>query len=135
MSNYDTYLEELENGDDVSSEALEAASDSLAFVTSLHDMFKENGVDVPEEPNVSVLENIIDGVLGELAAASIFLSENSFQQVPNILRNVEKAFTQESGKEVPTVITKGFSRFADRIEATRIQQQQLKDLIETQNIK
>jgi hypothetical protein len=86
-------------------------------------------VDLPIEPDVSSLEDVIDGVIGELAAASIFLSEDSFKRVPNMLRVVSSSFTQNAGEEVPTVITKGFSRLADRIEATRVQGTQMKELV------
>jgi hypothetical protein len=131
MSDYEKYLEELENGDEVSEDALDAASEAVAFVLALHTMFKDNGVEVTEEPSVSGLENIIDGIVGELAAASIFLSEDCFKSAPKMLRTISSAFTQKDGEEVPTVITKGFSRLADRIEATRVQQWQMKDLLST----
>jgi hypothetical protein len=133
MNNYEKYLEEFENpdSDDVSAEAIDAAADSFAFVLALHTMFADNGVNVGSEPNISVLENIIDGVLGELAAASIFLSEDCFALVPKMLRTISSSFTQREGEEVPTVITKGFSRLADRIEATRVQQTQMRNLVST----
>lgn len=133
MSQYETYLEQLEAGEDVSEEALDAATESLAFVTALHSVFRDNGYDLPENPDVSTLEHILDGMMGELAAASLFLSEKSFQRVPEMLRTISKAFTQEPGAEVPTVIVKGYNRLADRIEATRVQQQQMKELLSAQD--
>lgn len=129
MLQYEQYLEELENAEDVSEEALDTATDALAFVLALHTMFRDNGVDLTEEPSISQLENIIDGILGELAAASIFLSEDCYKSVPKMLRTISSSFAQKKGEEVPTVITKGFSRLADRIEATRVQQRQMKDLV------
>jgi hypothetical protein len=136
MSKYETYLEELENSTGISSEALESAADSLAFIQSLHTVFRENGYDLPEEPDVSALENILDSMMGELAAASIFLSEDSFLQVPHMLRTIAKAFEATAdGEEVPTVIVNGYNRLADRIQATRVQQQQMKDLVTAQNTK
>jgi hypothetical protein len=136
MSKYETYLEELENSTGISSEALESAADSLAFIQSLHTVFRENGYDLPEEPDVSALENILDSMMGELAAASIFLSEDSFMQVPHMLRTIAKAFEATAGgEEVPTVIVNGYNRLADRIQATRVQQQQMKDLVTAQNTK
>jgi hypothetical protein len=131
MSNYEDYIEEVEAEglDGLSEDCIVAAADALAFVQALHTMFKDNGVDLPIEPDVSSLEDVIDGVIGELAAASIFLSEDSFKRVPNMLRVVSSSFTQNAGEEVPTVITKGFSRLADRIEATRVQGTQMKELV------
>lgn len=134
MSKYETYIEELES-DSASEDALEAASDCLAFVASLYSVFRQNGYDVPEEPDLSVLEAMIDGMSGELAAASLFLSEDSFKDVPAMLRHISENFPQVDGQEVPQVITKGFSRLANRIDATRVQQQQMKELLETQTTK
>ena len=131
MSKYEDYIDEVEGSDvdDITAECAAAASDALAFVQALHTMFKDNGVNLPIEPDVSSLEDVIDGVIGELAAASIFLSEESFENVPNMLRVVSSSFPQNAGEEVPTVITKGFSRLADRIEATRVQATQMKELV------
>lgn len=135
MSNFEAYIEELEGHETPSSEALDAASDCLAFVASLYSVFRENGYDVPEEPDLAVLEAMIDGMSGELAAASLFLSEDSFKEVPGILRHISENFPQVQGQEVPPVITKGFSRLANRIDATRVQQQQMKELLEAQTTK
>jgi hypothetical protein len=102
----------------------------------LHNVFRENGYDLPEEPDMSSLEAILDMMMGELAAASIFLSEDSFLQVPHMLRTIAKAFEATAdGEEVPTVIVNGYNRLADRIQATRVQQQQMKDLVTAQNTK
>jgi hypothetical protein len=129
MSKYESYIEEVEESEELSEDCAAEAADALAFVQALHTMFKDNGVDLPDTPDVSDLENVIDGVIGELAAASIFLSEASFDAVPNMLRTVSSSFTQNDGEEVPTVITKGFSRLADRIEATKVQATQMKELV------
>lgn len=139
MSNYDTYLEELSDTEtaDPSSDAIEAAADAMGFVLALHNMFRDNGYDLPEEPDVSDLENVFDGMMGELAAACLFLSEDSFSNVPSMLRAISRSFAalQVPGTEVPTVITKGYERLANRIEATRVQKQQMKELANTQSNK
>ena len=128
MSSYEDYIEEIEESP-VGEDCKDAAIDALAFVQALHTMFKDNGVNLPVDPDVSYLENVIDGIMGELAAASLFLSEDSFQQVPNMLRKISSGFPQNPDEEVPTVIAKGFSRLADRIEATRVQVGQMKELL------
>lgn len=137
MSKYETYLEELDAGVDVSSDALEAATDSLAFVTSLHTVFCESGYDLGDEPDVSMLEKVIDTLAGELAAASLFLAEDSFTAVPQMLRAIAQAFvdTAKPGEEVPPVIINGYNSLAARIEATRVQTQQMKDLVAAQTSK
>lgn len=121
---YEKYIENVEDSgldDDTSN----AAADALAFVVTLHDMFKENGVNLPEDPDTSALESVLDGMVGELSAACLFLSEDSFEAVPDMLRGISsKLSTEDTYKFVPTVITKGFSRLANRIEATRVQQEQ-----------
>ena len=136
MSKYDIYLEELQDGDSVSDDALEAAADALAFTTALHNVFRENGYDLPENPDMASLEVVLDMMMGELSAACIFLSEDSFIQVPHMLRTIAKAFEATAGgEEVPTVIVNGYNRLANRIDATRVQQQQMKDLVTAQNTK
>jgi len=135
MSKYETYIEELESPATASDDALEAASDCLAFVESLYRVFRENGYDLPEEPELSAVESILDGMMGELAAASLFLSEDSFKAVPQMLRKIGEAFSQLPGEEVPTVIIRGYTRLANRIEATRVQQAQMKELAEAQTTK
>ena len=137
MSKYETYLEELDAGEDVSSDALEAATDALAFVTSLHTAFSESGYDLGEDPDTSNLEKVLDIMAGELAAASLFLAEDSFAAVPKMLRTIASAFenTGKPGEEVPQVIINGYNSLAARIEATRVQKQQMKDLVEAQTAK
>ena len=135
---YEDLMEELENSD-LSETAREAALDAMAFVLALHTTFKDNGVSLPETPDCSVLENTIDGVHGELAAACIFLSERSFARVPEMLRTISEKFdsmdqnftdTQGvTGPSVPFVVRKGFERLAQRIEATRIQKSQMLNIL------
>lgn len=140
MSKHETYLEEIDElgvAGVVSEEAVEAATDSLAFVESLHTAFCESGYDLGEEPDVSKLEKVIDTMSGELAAASLFLAEDSFSAVPKMLRAIAKAFesTAKTGEEVPPVIINGYNSLATRIEATRFQQAQMKDLVAAQTTK
>jgi hypothetical protein len=51
-----------------------------------------------------------------------------------MLRTIAKAFegTAKPGEEVPQVIINGYNSLAARIEATRVQTQQMKDLVEAQ---
>jgi hypothetical protein len=137
MSKYETYLEELDSDDTPSSDAMEAATDALAFVSALHTAFSESGYDLGEEPDTSKLEAVMDIMAGELAAASLFLAEDSFENVPKMLRTIAKAFeaTGKPGEEIPTVIINGYNSLAARIEATRVQTQQMKDLVAAQTTK
>lgn len=135
MSKYETYIEELESSTEVSGDALEAAADALAFVESLNSVFRGNGYNLSEDPDCGSLEIVLDSMAAELAAASLFLAEDSFKSVPQMLRGIAKAFTQATGQEVPTLIVNGYNNLADRIEATRVQQQQMKDLVAAQTTK
>jgi len=108
-----------------SKEALEHASDAVSFVQTLHNMFSANQMTTSSEPDLNELENLIDSVYGELAAACIFLSEQSFARVPDILRVVEQKIEAEGAGIVHPVVTKGYGRLATRIENTRVAMQQL----------
>lgn len=136
---YEDMLESMCGDNPPITAALDAGADAMSFVLNLHKMFKENGADLPDEPDIRRLEQIIDGVHGELAAACLFLSEKSFEQVPTMLRGIAKRvekldtkFKDPSGVEdtsVPKPIIDGFQHLADRIEATRVQQHQMLGLL------
>jgi len=109
-----------------SAEALEMASDALAFVQGLHEMFQQNAMTAKENSDLNELENLVDAVHGELAAACIFLSEPSFSRVPDMLRLISKKLNKQvDEKEVPFVVIKGYERLAKRIEVTRLNMQAL----------
>ena len=120
---------EIEQAEGVSVEAREKACDALAFVESLHQLFKDTGMTTKEEPDVNELENLVDALYGELGSLVLFLCDPSFARAPDMLRaigtNLEKL---EDANVVPATIVKGFSRAAKRIENTRINQQQLAKL-------
>lgn len=125
-SEHDRAIEEIEQSEGVSPASREKALDALAFVESLHQMFKETGMTTTEEPDVNELENLVDALYGELGAAVLFFCEPSYARVPDMLRGIGKNMTQlEEAKVVPTTIAKGFVRLAKRIENTRVNQQQM----------
>lgn len=121
--NYEEAAASIEESENPSQEAREKALDAIAFVESLHQMFKDNGMTVKEDADVDELENLIDALHGELAASVIFLCEPVFARVPDMMRVVAKK-TAESG-DVPVVVSKGFERVAKRIENTRVKMQQI----------
>lgn len=123
--NHERAIEELEEGQP-SREALEKGLDALAFVESLHNLFKDTGMTSKEEPDVDELENLIDALYGELGAAVLFLCEPSFSRVPDMMRVIaQKMEKLEDSSVVPPTIVKGFVRVAKRIENTRQNQQQM----------
>jgi len=132
---YEEHIVEIEGAVFPSKASLEAAADALGFVHTLNEALRENGADLPEEPDVDKLGSTLDGVFAELAAASIFLSENTFARVPKMLRTISAAFdkadtrfldpTGSAGPSVPAVLVKGYKDLARRIEVARVQQADL----------
>lgn len=119
-------VEDVEMVPGLPEESREKALDALAFVESLHQLFKDNGMTTKEEPDVNELENLVDALYGELGAAVLFFCEPSFTRTPEMLRGIGKNMaTLEDAKVVPPTIVKGFSRLAKRIENTRVNQQQM----------
>lgn len=130
MSEFEKCVETLEGDwprNNTEQEARDKALDALAFVESLHQLFKDTGMTTSEEPDVNELENLIDALYGELGAAVLFLCEPSFSRVPDMLRSIGKNMEklEDSNNVVPLTIVKGFSRIAKRIENTRQNQQQM----------
>lgn len=123
MSKYDDYISDVENCSthDLSSHTLEAAADALSFVQGLHDMFVAQGLSLGDTPDLYKLEGIIDGYVGELAAAVILLSNDQMGRTPEALEKLNK----EIGSKVPDSVATGFLRLADRIRKTRVSQQKL----------
>ena len=135
--NYVTLLEDLPqntsgNGD--ISTAIETACDCLSFVQALWDVYHLEGAhDGTSAPDISTMENLFDALQGELAAASLFLSENSFSRVPDMLRSLADKLEGHEDNVVPVVVARGFSRFANRIENVRKQQQLLMKVVAADN--
>lgn len=130
MSEFEKCVETLEGDwprNNTEQEARDKALDALAFVESLHQLFKDTGMTTSEEPDVNELENLIDALYGELGAAVLFLCEPSFSRVPDMLRGIGKNMEklEDSNNVIPPTIVKGFSRIAKRIENTRQNQQQM----------
>lgn len=108
-----------------SDETRESAADALAFIQSLHDMFRSNGMTKNVEPDLNELENLIDALHGELAACCLFLAEPSFARVPDMLRIISAKLDKEGPEAVPLVVIQGFNRLATRVEKTRVQMQNI----------
>lgn len=112
-------LESVDGSEDIVA-AREQACDALAFSQTLWDMYAQHGMVAPgSNVDFAILENLIDALHGELAAMCVFLAENSFEQVPKMLRLIADALDKDPAKSVPTVIIEGYRRAATRIEATR----------------
>lgn len=123
---YNYVCEALDSDPEPSQEVREAALDAIAFVQSLHEMLRDNGMTDKDQPDLDELENLVDAIHGELGAAVLFLCEPSFARVPDMLRVVSKQLDKAGdAASVPPVIVKGFDRLAKRIENTRVNMQQM----------
>ena len=115
-------------------EAIEAGADALAFAQSLHSLYQDQGVlSEDAELDLGILENLVDAYHGELAAAALFLSEDSFGRVSEALRGTGKALTRDGEDIVPLIVRKGFERLANRVEQAKKQRQQVFQVIEQEN--
>ncbi len=117
---FEEAIEVLENSDVKDPrflEALDLAADSLAFASALHTMFHNAGA-LSEEEDLNSLQTAIDGHLGELAAAAIFLSKITSLDVPKALQGVHANLTGEGGN-TPSFVIEGYARLAKRIQALK----------------
>ncbi len=130
MASYEDHIEILQNAEGLPSETAEAAGDAIAFVAALHGLFVDQGVLNDEaEIDVNVLENLTDAYHGELAAAALLLSEDSFTGMPELLRGTARSMPDDEGV-VPVVVKKGFERLANRIEQTRRMKAEMAKVLE-----
>ncbi len=81
-------LEELDttNLSEAQKAGLEKAKDALAFVYSINSAMIQNGANLPEEPDVTLMESMLDSFVCELSAAVNLLIE--VEGVPSRLRSI-----------------------------------------------
>jgi len=129
--NIEDYLDDLDmlsnRACGTETDALDLASDSLAFCKSLFDTFQQNGM-LPEDADfdLSYMENLIDALTGELSAAVLYLKGQppgrrvveSLRTISDNLREHNRLAKEED--RVPHVVEQGYSRLADRIESTAV---------------
>lgn len=103
-------------------EALEAAAEYVAFSSSLWNLFKDQGlISDSEVPSVYLMERVIDGLYGELAAVTLLLSEPSFgmeKYLDGIIALFDatgKAINAKAADTVPPEVIQGFKSFAARL--------------------
>lgn len=128
---HEGYISELEEAIFPSTEAMDAGADALSFVVNLNNELRANGADLPETPDIDKLGSVLDSIFAEIAAASIFLSEDVFVRVPKMLRGIADAFDKEDANfkdptgevapSVPKAVVTGYRDLAKRIEAARVQ--------------
>ena len=101
-------------------EALAKAEDAMALVLSLHNAFLNQGVTMPSEPDVAVLENLFDAYVCELAASVMCLQ--NYSDAPERLRKVADELVENNKKGLCNVDAQAivaYRKLADRIEASK----------------
>ncbi len=118
MPTYEEHILVLEDSD-LSEETVEAACQAISFAAYLRNFYVVTGVLNEEAPiDCRVLEGLVEAFHGELAAAAIILSEDSFKGVPELLRGAEDTM-EDPENACPDYVRKGFGRLASRIEKAR----------------
>lgn len=92
--------------------------DAIQAVNGLFALFAEAGTPVETADD---LVEAVDSLMGEIVAASLFLSSDHFSRSPDMLRNISKQVSAD--KNVPQSVLDGFRSLANRIETTRQAQQ------------
>lgn len=107
-------------------EALEAAQDALAFSQSLWDLFADQALhNDGDDPNYDKMENIIDAINGELAAAVLFINslnidaERALKANADLLEEYRES-DKDGASAVPMVVIEGNRRLATRVKNTKV---------------
>jgi len=124
---YSLLLEELKEGDisDEQLDALEFALDAMAFGQSLWDLFEDQCLHTPDADfSFDMMENIVDAINGELAAAVMFLTSLDLDVSKALNMNADvleklRIDTVSAEANVPDVIIKGNRFLADRVKNTK----------------
>ena len=130
---YEESLEVLNDNGTLDEEDWARAESAMSFVLSIHNMLLENGALLGTDPDVSLLENCIDGVFAELAAACILLTSEPFSKVdiPGTLVKIAGSIPlKDSEKDVPEVVRRGFLQLSKRLKASSRQMSSAKAALE-----
>ncbi len=117
MATYEDHITAIENSD-LPEETMEAACQAVSFAAYFRNFYVVTGVLNEEDPiDCQVLEPMVESFHGELAAAAILLSEDSFNGVTKMLNAMGKVLEKE--EVVPVYVREGFGRLATRIEEAK----------------
>lgn len=131
MSSYDNHIDALEDLDtsgfsDAQKEALEVSKDCLAFTSALHNHLASVGAKLPENPEIPLLESMIDAVFCELMAAVLVLVD--IPDSDNILKSVAKELYEANLNKqagVDPQMIQGYLKLAERVERSKAALKQL----------
>lgn len=115
-------------------EALDAAQDALAFSQALWDLFADQVLHSDgAEPDYAKMENIVDALNGELAAAVLFINSLNIDAEKLLMKNADLldrykhedldgggSGSAAGAAAVPHVIIEGNRRLAKRIKNTKV---------------
>lgn len=107
-------------------ELFDKAEGSIAFCQSLWQLFIDQGMITDQtSPDYYVMEKVIDGLYGELAAVTLMFSEPAFQMDKHIdgiialFESTGSAIESKGANIVPQEVVDGFKSFARRLKNAR----------------
>jgi hypothetical protein len=105
-----------EGGTTLSADDRETVQDCLGFVQGFYDLLEDVGLlAASDEFNIDELEAAYNALLGENAAAALFLAH--FKDAASMLRNTADKIKDDT--VVPPLVINGYRKLADRVERTR----------------
>ena len=104
-------------------ELFEKAEASIAFSQSLWQLFIDQGMITDDKnPDPYVMEKVIDGLYGEIAAMTLMFSVPEFEMSKHVdgmialFESTGSAIKAKDGGQVPPEVIEGFKSFARRLK-------------------
>ena len=111
-----TYLLDKVAGLAIPSGDKEILSDCIGFVQGFHDLLKDYGMLSNTDVDVAKLEAAYEAILGENAAASIYLASRD-PKAPKVLMDTHNDLIGNDG--APAIVVNGYKNLSKRVENTR----------------
>ncbi len=109
--------------------AVSLVEDSVTFTKALWDLLKTQGLDHPSDiPDIQVMEQVIDRMYGELAAACMMFTDNAYAKLPLLFYGAHKKLVNENHPAIPKQLVQGFHDFGTRLENTQKTKAMFKEL-------
>ncbi len=104
----------------IPTEGHKLAEDALTFTKSLWNLMKDQGLQSDSDiPDIQLMEKVIDRIYGELGAASLMFTDESFKGLPALFKGTAHRLSLHTGEDAPPPeIIEGFRDFAIRLENT-----------------
>lgn len=124
----DDILEDYSNREEATPEEVNLIEDSVSFTKALWDLLKTNGLNHPSDiPDIQVMEQAIDRMYGELAAACMMFTDSAYNKLPLLFYGTHKKLKAANHPDVPSQMVQGFHDFGVRLENTQKTKQAFMD--------